>query len=688
VKWLIAALAATASGWAFALDAPSLSDPLTLDSTEDQSAADTPLNGGNPSACALASTGTYASGRSYNVVIASPADGKHLSFNVFEPNTVDCARKHAIVLQASGLGGVKFALTDRFEFRPLLDRGIAAISFDQRGHGSSTGQKRFMDPNYEGRDVVAILDWAEANLNWLRRSNGHIVAGTMGASYGGGFQPTANAVDPYSRIAAMFIMSTWHSLPNLLSSNGVVNHAAVGLVDALGTVSQQGIATVVRLANGKPNDQHGTGWHPSMQTMLARLASETRIDADSRSMLVRRSGSDFCGEETPGTSLIEGLYGLPQAGSPSYHGAIKGVPTLVGGAPQDGMFNLQDMASIYGCMRKRGAPAYYVGAWFAHYPLLAAAQAANTKDLLAVGNWDYPAAGCGPLGADAFALFFDEYLNGRAGTFSGKWGGRSVCIPASNDPTHYYIGNAVPVGSGKYPIRSTAFPAGVQAYYLRTGPVVALPIARSSASFDLIGIPTIDLDIAPAPNATCVTCDPTLFVALGVRTADGTFQALGEKVTPLHEIGHQSLQLAGVAKSIAANQTLYLLIYNFSPLYGADAVASNLTTPLLSVQGTVALPIVNGTADPVTVIALCDSTQATTLWSANAQLIEAQAPSAYTTIYGMPAMNNAGNTVDGNTPVWGSAPAMQQQLRSAGVLAGGAYLDAACAAQPALAQQH
>ena len=101
----------------------------------------------------------------------------------------------------------------------LVEAGYAVISFDERGGGDSGGQAKSMNPDFETVDAMAVLDWAESNLD-LEYRDGTPLVGAMGGSYGGGFQHNLAMLDP--RIDAVIPGATWYSLVRALTPNGVM----------------------------------------------------------------------------------------------------------------------------------------------------------------------------------------------------------------------------------------------------------------------------------------------------------------------------------------------------------------------------------------------------------------------------------------------------------------------------------
>lgn len=127
-------------------------------------------------------------------------DGVTLSFTVYQPALAP-GQTAPLILHTHGFGLSRMK-------RPYLSlygsvmptgqgaeaawkRGYWMISFDQRGHGGldGTGDKiRLIDPQFEGRDVSRVIDWAEKNLPQLARNANGARVGMIGESYGGAIQ--------------------------------------------------------------------------------------------------------------------------------------------------------------------------------------------------------------------------------------------------------------------------------------------------------------------------------------------------------------------------------------------------------------------------------------------------------------------------------------------------------------------
>ena len=140
--------------------------------------------------------GSKRDGVSTDMIVASAVDGEAVSFTIHEPTEFTEGSRYPLILEGHGYGGSKVnaasrpAAGDGGAMGRLLDAGYGVISIDQRGFGESGGTVRLFDPDFEGRDLVQIVDWAEANLDWLAYRNNNLLLGAIGGSYGGGYQHT------------------------------------------------------------------------------------------------------------------------------------------------------------------------------------------------------------------------------------------------------------------------------------------------------------------------------------------------------------------------------------------------------------------------------------------------------------------------------------------------------------------
>ena len=93
---------------------------------------------------------------------------------------------------------------------PLLRNGYNVVTWDPRGEWSSGGQLEINSPDFEGRDVSAIISWLSQQPEACLKAGCDPRIGMVGASYGGGIQLVTAAID--KRVDAIVPMLAWHSL--------------------------------------------------------------------------------------------------------------------------------------------------------------------------------------------------------------------------------------------------------------------------------------------------------------------------------------------------------------------------------------------------------------------------------------------------------------------------------------------
>jgi ABC-2 type transport system ATP-binding protein len=93
---------------------------------------------------------------------------------------------------------------------PFRQAGYNVLTWDPRGFGESGGTVEVDSPEYEGRDVQALISYVARQPEAKLDSTGDPRVGMSGASYGGGIQLVTAALD--SRLDAIAPDIAWHSL--------------------------------------------------------------------------------------------------------------------------------------------------------------------------------------------------------------------------------------------------------------------------------------------------------------------------------------------------------------------------------------------------------------------------------------------------------------------------------------------
>jgi ABC-2 type transport system ATP-binding protein len=175
-------------------------------------------------AAALAGVPAHAVHEVSNVKVTSlAADAAQIAISVFKPDGASATSPVPVLLQGHGWGGSRW--TTVAQAQTWLDDGFGIVSIDQRGHGETGGIAYVMDPNREGQDIRAIINYI-ATLDWVSLdAPGDPVLGALGGSYGGGYQLIGALTEVRdtgsTRINALAPEITWNDLPQNLAPNDV-----------------------------------------------------------------------------------------------------------------------------------------------------------------------------------------------------------------------------------------------------------------------------------------------------------------------------------------------------------------------------------------------------------------------------------------------------------------------------------
>jgi ABC-2 type transport system ATP-binding protein len=265
-------------------------------------------------------------------------DGTVLATTLFLPAGASAAEPVPLVLRTHGWGGTReTSLGGGADVDPmagtlakLVDAGYAVLTWDSRGFGCSGGQVRIDDPDVEGRDASALIDWAVANAPIATDADGDPLVGMSGGSYAGGIQLATAAVD--DRLDALAPEIAWSDLRYSLYGGEVVKQGWVALLYGLGTATGTALGLDPSCEAGPTADALDPAIHQGVSEYLTTGTTSSRT----LDFFAKSSVAGF-GDERPVT-----------------------VPTLVLQGSVDTLFDLTDGWGIYEHVRDQGVDARFV----------------------------------------------------------------------------------------------------------------------------------------------------------------------------------------------------------------------------------------------------------------------------------------------------------------------------------------
>lgn len=531
-------------------------------------------------------------GTVYTIELVGEVTGDTVGITVFEPTTLVAGKKYPLVLHSHGYSASrqKSTSTDPVSgtlspgsIDSLLAAGYGAISISERGSDESTGTIRVMDPDYEGHDLISVLDWAEHNLDWLMYapsadgSDPHnLVVGSIGGSYGGMYQYLIHNIDPKHRLDAIVPQIAPSDLTYSLFPNNTIKAAWDSILFAIGDTAGQNL------------DRGHTD--PYITNFFVKGLTTNQIPKDGDDFFYYHSNQYFCGDRSvAGNGEINAMVG--SAGMPLKPGyaPVRGprVNAMIFQGMRDTLFTFNNAYQNYQCLNGEGGDVRLLSYQYGHNAL---------QIVPDVGNHLYQPVGneldssCGNVSVDTATVgFFDEYLKGIPGA-------ANKAVPTQNCLS-LTKGDAVLVDqittgtAGKaIDIPSTTVVAGGAPDV----PVsVPLGITAGSNGDVLGGIPYAELDVEPVNAA--LPGEPIVFVGLGQTRngVPGVYDLVDNQVTPLRGSGLHKVDLVGIAERLAPGDTLALLIYGAHDQYhvtGSVNVGSPAVVPV-TVAGKVWVPM-------------------------------------------------------------------------------------------------
>ncbi|MBB3046646.1 pimeloyl-ACP methyl ester carboxylesterase [Litorivivens lipolytica] len=587
-----------------------------------------------------------AGGRSYQVTLTS-ATKQTISFQVFEPATFDCDNvnqgAHPLALHGHGFGGLRLQEADQLT-QKLVDAGYAVISIDQRGFGDSEGTVRVMDPDFEGKDLVQILDWAEEHLDYLAWRNDsskefvarpadrtsisggdNLLAGAYGSSYGGGYQLLLHAVDPKDRLDALAPDITWHDLRYSLNPGDTLKTAW----DLLLVAGGEGGSYVPGLTSANPQTvKPGSGLDPYIRETLLRGASTNEFPRNGLEWFRYHSPTYWCDLRdepsrpySPHAGTLNNNLNPDTAPGNNTRASQRPVDVLLTQGFRDALFNFNDAWWNYQCLSERGGDVRLLTHQSGH----------NLQDYVdRVDGFEMPPQitfqrgsgnkNCGQIDREQATIdWFNEKLKGLPASDMLAETNDGLCLSLEDGdaimlPAEHLLatrsGQTDSIGTHAYPVSGVSvsnIPNGVIAQQaFNAGQEFSVyPIAEVSAEEGLIvaGIPLANLVVTTpigASDAYCAGsdetartgCDSITYIGLGVqRNGSETWQLIDDQIMPIRGLGnHLSIEMVGIAERLAKGDRLGLLVYGYHPQYLAS-FSRDASIAAVNLSGDLQLPL-------------------------------------------------------------------------------------------------
>jgi len=221
-------------------------------------------------------------------------DGSEIAASVFLP---EGDGSHPVVMSSHGWGGDRSSVEGYGEF--FAQQGYVVLTWDQRGFGDSEGEVDTSGPK-ESRDVSALVDFllgdnpaSEAQFTArVKAPGGDPPVGMIGASYGGGIQLNASAID--DRIDALVPIIPWYDLRFSLAPDDVPKLGWTTLLQAVG------------VAGSRSGGETRQGLNPRLHEFYTKALAENRMPSDAKEFFAARSTVSKAREITADALVIQG----------------------------------------------------------------------------------------------------------------------------------------------------------------------------------------------------------------------------------------------------------------------------------------------------------------------------------------------------------------------------------------------
>jgi len=326
------------------------------------------------------------------------------------------------------------------------------LTWDARGFGGSGGTVMIDSPDFEGRDVQALIDFVAAQPEAQLDAPGDPRLGMSGGSYGGGIQLVTAGID--DRVDVITPTISWNSLRTSLFRSEAIK---LGWGAALIGV---GIPTSVALGVFSPAGIQTGNQSPEFYSTVAEGSASGSV-SESNKQWFGAHGPDF---------LLRNI----------------DIPTLLIQGEPDTLFTLDEADANYRALKANGIPLKMV--WFCGGHAVCLTKSDSSSSTL----------GDSARAQEARLAWFARYLGNDKSVDTGpafEWIDENGEFHASEGYPLNEVGKLEGTGSGQLPLAQGASSAGSGfAVAASPSPVsVSAPIPTPAEPVDVLGAPRLDL---------------------------------------------------------------------------------------------------------------------------------------------------------------------------------------------------
>lgn len=532
--------------------------------------------------------GTAIEASATDVTITSPApniadgtDTNAVSATVYIPAHNE-GEQFPLVLHGHGWGGDRYSLGDAEANEPVsgtelsnnpnvftaIDRnvetlwnaGFAVISFDQRGFGrgddgdmGTSDGAHAMDPRYEVVDVQAIIDWAaqdpmDLGLSLVMDGPDDPRVGSIGGSYGGGYQLLTGAVDP--RLDALVPTATWYNFAQSLSPNRVIKKGYAS-----------GLCLLAQTDQAQLSDE------------VATACQEGSTDQTTR----------FQEELSQGTQDVFLTHGLNIYAEDAAF-TLPALDVLLMQGNRDILFDMNQSVDNFDALRAAGGDVRLITHENGH-------SLSQTRS----GPGSQGPLGPGTCGTIDIIDAMNAWLAVKLGLSGGSLASLpTVCI--SLDDTRGVFLDDVPRGTAEHRVTIDTTTITATQHNNTTseaGQAVFVPLAEPIAGDGqlLAGIPIANITVSDVGLT-----EGTVFIGTGIQRGGSTF-LVDQQVVPVRSSDERAgdtptaIELVGIGEVLQDGDVVGVLVYGQFDQFENEA-RTNYASNTASITGTVDFPII------------------------------------------------------------------------------------------------